>query len=282
MLYVSNCLRIESARLSKSASSNQKDLKKKVDNRQFKLNILYQIRSITKKKPVAKYDELANEIETSLVKYRHNRFSPINNEEHLPRMTMSSQLFTNFRKLNIESILESPILSTSYSVRSANPNNSWKSDMRKIYADYSIVSSPSYLKSAVPVVSRKNSIDSQSGISTFDFTKSDANSTSRTNSAFAVEEINDDEQAKSQTKRNIKKSNNLSSTSLIAGKLIKSKTTRQRSMEENPNDVDSEFTDSSKKSKKNTRNKEAGRQVNSASKNGNLVRNKHVIENLPT
>ena len=54
-------------------------------------------------------------------------------------------------------------------------------------------------------------------------------------------------------------------------------------MEETVNKVDSEFTDSSKKSKKNIRNKEAtGRKVNSAGKNGSLVRNKHVIENLPT
>jgi hypothetical protein len=154
-----------------SISEKVHESKNQLNNHDFKLNLLYQIRSVIKKKPLntEKFGDFNEIIERNLLEYRNNRFSPINtNENHaIPRM-MSSKINTyNQRGFNIESGLGSPIMSCS--LTSLRIDRNWKTDLKKIYLDYEIINSPSYTKPAVPMILQWDG--SQSGFCSADFTR---------------------------------------------------------------------------------------------------------------
>lgn len=159
MLFVTNTSRILSSRSqmrgfnsgSKLSNITNRIKENKMQNRdrEFKINLLYQIRSVIKKKPldIEKFGDFNKVLEKNLFNYRNNRFSPINNESHSQPRMMSSKISNGFRVFNVESILESPILSSNLSMNyTPTSDKSWKTDLKKLYVDYETINTPSYFK----------------------------------------------------------------------------------------------------------------------------------------
>jgi len=178
-----NSARILTARsqssLPKLSAINEKikENKKQSNNNYFKLNLLYQIRSVIKKKPLnkEKFGDFNEIIERNLLEYRNSRYSPINtNENHaIPRMMSSKINSSNQRGLNIfESGLGSPIISCSVTSLSKFDRN-WRTDLKKIYLDYEVINSPSYAKPAITRILQWDG--SQSGFYSLDFTRCNFN-----------------------------------------------------------------------------------------------------------
>ena len=174
LLFVTNTARILSARSSQSAtigrhnhiSQRIQQTKKDQRNREFKLNLLYQVRSVVRKKTLntEKFGDFNEIIEKNMLDYRNNRYSPMNNGYHKAPRMMSSKMNSS---RCIDSILESPILSSNFSIAGLPNDRCWRTDFKKIYVDYEVINSESYCKPAVPLIQWDGS---QSGYLT-DFTK---------------------------------------------------------------------------------------------------------------
>ena len=149
-----------------------KENKKQNKDREFKLNLLYQIRSVIKKKPLDtdKFGDFNKILEKNLFNYRNTRFSPINNESHSQPRMMSSKISNAFRSFNIDSILESPILSSNLSMNYTQTSDKcWKTDLKKLYIDYETINTASYFKPVPPPVQWEGS---HTGSYSPDFTNS--------------------------------------------------------------------------------------------------------------
>lgn len=150
--------RATSASLSSIASSQISYNKKQLKNRRFKLNILLQIRAVTKKKALntERFGDFNEIIEKNLLDYRNNRVSPIISECHPgpqtrpTRRAMSSKMNNRGTAMDFPS---SPVLSRN-SVCSViiRNDNTWKTDMKRIYMDYEVINSLSYCKPAIPEI----------------------------------------------------------------------------------------------------------------------------------
>lgn len=201
LLFVTNTARILSSRSQMSSHSGSKlshvtnrikENKKQNKDREFKLNLLYQIRSVIKKKPLDtdKFGDFNKILEKNLFNYRNTRFSPINNESHSQPRMMSSKISNAFRSFNIDSILESPILSSNLSMNYTQTSDKcWKTDLKKLYIDYETINTASYFKPVPPPVQWEGS---HTGSYSPDFTNNGSEMfSSRTNSVFSHHGLNE-------------------------------------------------------------------------------------------
>ena len=146
-----------SVSLSSIASNQIQFNKNQQKNRRFKLNILLQIRAVTKRKPhnMDKFGDFNEIIEKNLLEYRNNRVSPIISEYHNgptrpARRAMSSKM--NLRGTVGLDFLASPVLSRDSICSIAKNEACWKTEIKRIYIDYEIINSLSYCKPAVPMI----------------------------------------------------------------------------------------------------------------------------------
>lgn len=105
-------------------------------SREFKLNILHQIKTINKQKPI---------ISSTLPTYRNTSASDMeakttniviyNNDGYVPNKYMYSQNRYNERSSNLPNL---------------NSNSTWKTDLNKIFVDYAVTTTPSYRIGSVP------------------------------------------------------------------------------------------------------------------------------------
>ena len=117
------------------------------NNKDFRVKILYQIRSLSR--PKSSYVTRAKhqyESNYSIINFvpKSVRFSPINNEEHMP--VISDHIPNLWNKNLCYDRIGSD--STEYHqgnfLSTLTPNENWKGDLKKIFNDYSIVATPSY------------------------------------------------------------------------------------------------------------------------------------------
>lgn len=110
--------------------------------REFKLNILHQIKTINKPRPI---------LTTTIPTYRNTSVSEIetknsnivfyNNDDYIPNKYMYGTIKCNDRLSNLPNL----------------PNSSWKADIGKIFVDYAVSSTSSYRIGSVPAYRYLNS-----------------------------------------------------------------------------------------------------------------------------
>lgn len=121
-------------------------------NKEFKINILYQIKSLNKTKKPSITSKLANshsDLEKQTLDFKALKYiSPINSTEHMPRILNSTSFYDrSFQDKLLADELDFQSLKFNNSSQILN-SPSWRSDFKQLFLDYTIVNSPSYRTSS--------------------------------------------------------------------------------------------------------------------------------------